>query len=85
MEDKPGFITLDAAPANNITKTQDLPSKELKFKAKDNKEFILKIIMEQNNIIFQANINDDINVNTFIYKKVLLLKDFYESNKYLKI
>ena len=84
MEDKPGFITQDAAPANNITKTQDLPSKELKFKAKDNKEFILKIIMEQNNIIFQANINDDVNVNTFIYKKVLLLKDFYESNKIFK-
>ena len=82
METKPCFVTRDAPPINSLPETQDLLFKEFQLKGKDNQEFKLKIIKEKNNIIFQANINNDI--NTFIYKKVLLLNDFYESNKIFK-
>lgn len=83
MEDKPGFTTPDAPPAIKTSITQELPLKEFQLKGKDNQEFKLKIIEGQNNIIFQVDIVDN-DINTFIYKKVLSLKDFYESNKIFK-
>ena len=83
METKPGFVTLDAPPINSIPETQDLLFKEFQLKGKDNQEFKLKIINEKNNKIIQENIDNN-EINTFIYKKVLLLNDFYESNKIFK-
>ena len=75
------FITVKGEKNESL---DELPFIEYKIKGADNQLYSLKIFQNNKYILFYIYINNTIDFNSIIYKKEVLLEEFYNLNRFFR-